>query len=107
MSVELRFGESVIYMADEFPEMGVLSPLSIGGTAVVLTLSAADADALWQSALDAGADVLQPLSDAFWGERHGLLLDPFGHRWGVAQHVRDVPHDEVVRAAADVFAVPG
>jgi PhnB protein len=103
MSVELRFGAQPVMLADEFPEMGVLSPASIGGTAVVLTLRTDDVDALWQRALDAGADVLHPLADAFWGERQGQLTDPFGHRWGLAQRVRDVPRDEVLRAAAAAF----
>jgi PhnB protein len=103
MSVELAFGESTVMLADEFPEAGVLSPLSVGGTSVVLNISTDDVDSLWQRALDAGAEVLHPLQDAFWGERHGQITDPYGHRWGLAQHIRDVPHDEVVRAAAEAF----
>ena len=103
MSVELAFGDSTVMLADEFPDVGVLSPLSVGGTSVVLNISTDDVDALWQRALDAGAEVLHPLADAFWGERHGQITDPFGHRWGLAQHIRDVPHDEVVRAAAEAF----
>jgi PhnB protein len=103
MSVELLFGDTPVMLADEFPEMGVLSPLSIGGTATVLNITTDDVDALWQRAVDAGADVLSPLQDAFWGDRHGQLVDPFGHRWGLAQHIRDVPHDEVVKAAAEAF----
>ena len=74
-----------------------------GGTPVVLNLTTEDVDALWQRALDAGAQVDSPLQDAFWGDRHGQITDPFGHRWGLAQHVRDVPHEEVVRAAAAAF----
>jgi len=103
MSVELAFGDSTVMLADEFPEAGVLSPLSVGGTSVVLNISTDDVDSLWQRALDAGAEVLHPLEDAFWGERHGQITDPFGHRWGMAQHIRDVPHDEVVRVAAEAF----
>ena len=104
MSLELRIGDATVMLADEFPEMGVLSPLSLGGTAVVLQVQTADADALWARAVAAGATVLQPLRDAFWGERHGQLSDPFGHKWGIAQHVRDVPHAEVVAAAAALFS---
>jgi PhnB protein len=103
MSVELAFGDSTVMLADEFPEAGVLSPLSVGGTSVVLNISTDDVDSLWQRAVDAGAEVLQPLQDAFWGERHGQITDPFGHRWGMAQHIRDVPHDQLVRAAAEAF----
>jgi PhnB protein len=103
MSVELAFGESTVMVADEFPEAGILSPLSIGGTATVLNITTDDVDSLWQRALDAGAEVLHPLEDAFWGDRHGQITDPFGHRWGLAQHIRDVSHDEVVSAAAKAF----
>ena len=103
MSVELRFGDTAVMLADEFPEMGVLSPLSIGGTATVLNITTDDVDALWQRALDAGAQVLSPLQDAFWGDRHGQLADPFGHKWGLAQHIRDVPQEEIVKAAAEAF----
>jgi PhnB protein len=103
MSVELLFGETPVMLADEFPEMGVLSPLSIGGTATVLNITTDDVDALWQRALEAGAEVLSPLQDAFWGDRHGQLVDPFGHKWGLAQHIRDVPQEEIVKAAAKAF----
>jgi PhnB protein len=104
MSVQLRIGESLFHLADEFPEMGVLAPPSIGGTPVVLALDVTDADAVFAQALAAGAEVRQPLQDMFWGDRHGQLEDPFGHRWNVAQHLRDVPHDEVVAAAAELFS---
>jgi PhnB protein len=104
MSVELRFGESTVMLADEFPEMGVVSPLSLGGSASVLQIQTDDVDALWERAVAAGATVLHPLADAFWGERHGQVTDPFGHRWGLAQHVRDVPDEEVAAAAAAMFS---
>jgi PhnB protein len=103
MSVQLRIGASLLHLADEFPEMGVLAPPSIGGTAVVLALDVEDAEAAFGRAVAAGADVRQPLHEAFWGDLHGQLEDPFGHRWNVSQHMRDVPHDEVVAAAARAF----
>lgn len=103
MQVEVRFGDSAVMLADEFPEAGVLSPLSIGGTATVLQLYTDDVDAIWNRALDAGAEVRQPLHDAFWGERYGQITDPFGHRWGLAQHLREVPLDELQEAAAAMF----
>jgi PhnB protein len=104
MSLQLRFGNSMLHLADEFPEMGVLAPPSIGGTAVVLALEVADAEAAFVQAIAAGAEVRQPLADMFWGDRHGQLVDPFGHRWNIFQHLRDVPHDEVVAAAAKMFS---
>jgi PhnB protein len=103
MSVQLRLAGGGVHLADEFPEMGVLAPPSIGGTPVVLGLEVRDAEAVFAQAIAAGATVRQPLADMFWGDRHGQLDDPFGHRWNVSQHVREVPHDEVVAAAARLF----
>jgi PhnB protein len=103
MQIELRFGDSTVMLADEFPELGVVSPLTLGGTYGALTIQADDVDALWERALEVGAEVLHPLQDAFWGDRHGQILDPFGHRWGLAQHLRDVPADEIRAAAAAMF----
>jgi PhnB protein len=103
MSVQLRIGDGLVHLADEFPELGVLAPPSIGGTPVVLALEVDDAEAVFAQALAAGAEVRQQLQDAFWGDLHGQLEDPFGHRWNISQHLRDVPHDEVVAAAARAF----
>jgi uncharacterized glyoxalase superfamily protein PhnB len=104
MSVRLRIGSSTMHVADEFPEMGVLAPPSIGGTPVVLTLDVEDAEAALARAITAGATVRTPISDMFWGERHGQLEDPFGHRWNIGQHLHDVPHEEIVAAAARAFS---
>jgi uncharacterized glyoxalase superfamily protein PhnB len=103
MSVQLRLADGLLHIADEFPEFGVLGPRSIGGTPVVLALDVPDADAAVARAVAAGALVRQPVQEMFWGARHGQLEDPFGHRWNVEQHVRDVPHEEVVAAAAAMF----
>jgi PhnB protein len=104
MSVELRLAGGSLHLADEFPEMGVLAPPSIGGTPVVLSLEVPDAEAAFARAIAAGAEQRQALQEMFWGDLHGQLDDPFGHRWNVQQHVRDVPHDEIVAAAARLFA---
>jgi PhnB protein len=103
MSLQLRLSGSVLHLADEFPEMGVLAPPTIGGTPVVLALEVDDAEAVFAQAVAAGAQVRQPLGDTFWGDLHGQVEDPFGHRWNISQHVRDVPHAEVVAAAAALF----
>jgi PhnB protein len=103
MSVELWIGDSALMVADEFPEMDVVSPQTVGGTSTVLQLYTEDVDALWTRAVDAGEQVLHPLQDQFWGDRHGQLVDPFGHRWNLATHLRDVPPAEVARAAAAAF----
>jgi len=90
-------------IADEFPDLGIVSPRTLGGTYGALHITTSDVDALWQRAIDAGAEVFHPLGDRFWGERFGQIIDPFGHRWGMATHLRDVPTDEVARAAAEMF----
>jgi PhnB protein len=104
MQVELWFGDSAVMLTDEFPEMGVISPLSVGGTATVLHFKADDASTTWERAVAAGAEVRQPLQEAFWGELYGQITDPFGHRWGIAQHLREVPPEELERAIADAFS---
>jgi uncharacterized glyoxalase superfamily protein PhnB len=104
MYVELRFGQSPVMVADEFPNFGILSPLNLGGTAVVLHLECDDVDTAWQTAVEAGAEVLSPLQDQFWGARQGQMRDPFGHKWNLAHQVREVPRAELEAAAASVFA---
>jgi PhnB protein len=104
MSVEMRIGGGSLHLADEFPELGVLAPPSLGGTPVVLALEVEDAESVFAAAVAAGATVRQPLQEMFWGDLHGQLDDPFGHRWNVSQHVRDVPHEEIVAAAARAFS---
>jgi len=103
MQIELRFGNSPVMIADEFPEMGVISPLTVGGVYCTLSIHSDDVDALWQRALEAGAEVFQPLQDMFWGDRHGEIIDPFGHKWALAQHVQDVPPEQIRAAAAAMF----
>ncbi len=106
MSVEVQMGESAIHIGSEFPDAGILSPRSIGGTATVLQITTDDAAALWRRALDAGAEERHPLAEQFWGELHGQLSDPLGHRWNIAQKVRDVPPEEITATAAEVFGQP-
>jgi PhnB protein len=103
MAVEIAIGESHIHIGSEFPAFGVLSPLSIGGTATVLQVNVDDVDAFWDRAVFAGATVRHPLANAFWGERHGQVADPFGHRWNLAQRLREVGSEEIAAAAAKIF----
>jgi PhnB protein len=103
MVVEMQLGDAVVHVAGEFRDAGIVSPLTIGGTATVLQLEVEDVDAAWARAIEAGATVGHEPAETFWGERHGQLTDPFGHRWNLAHRVRDVPHDEVVAAAARAF----
>jgi uncharacterized glyoxalase superfamily protein PhnB len=104
MYVEIRIGDSSVMAADEFPEFGIVSPLALGGTAVVLHVFGDDVESAWEQAVEAGAEVLQPLADQFWGSRQGQIRDPFGHKWNLAQHVRDVRPHELAAAAAAMFA---
>jgi PhnB protein len=103
MTLELAIGDSSLHVASEFADAGVLSPLTIGGTATVLQIQTDDADALWARALGAGAEVRHELADQFWGERHGQVVDPFGHRWNIAQRIRDVTPEELESGAAKAF----
>jgi PhnB protein len=104
LQIELRFGDSHVMIADEFPDLGAVSPLTVGGTYGALTILVDDVDTLWQRAVDAGATEFHPLQDGFWGERHGQIVDPFGHRWGLAQKLEDVAPDEVQRRATALFS---
>ena len=86
---DLQIGDSRVLLNDEFPEWGVSSPLHYKGTAVTIHLYVEDADTLFQQAVQAGAQVVFPLADQFWGDRYGIVQDPYGHRWGIASHIRD------------------
>jgi PhnB protein len=87
-------------LADEFPEMGIRAPKTIGGTPVTLTLYVANVDEVFTRAVGAGATVLRPLKDQFYGDRTGTFEDPFGHRWSVATHVEDISANEIAERAA-------
>jgi len=87
--------------------MGIVSPQTLGGTYLALHLMVEDVDAVWRRALDAGDETFHPPQDSFWGERHGQIIDPFGHRWGLAQHLRDVSREEILRGAREMFAAGG
>ena len=96
---EIKIGDSVIMLADEFQDLQFLSPKTVGGTAVGMMLYVADVDAVFERALAAGAREHQPLEDKFYGDRAGTLIDPFGHMWMVATHVEDVSPEEMSRRA--------
>ena len=94
---ELQIGDSVIMLADEFPDMGALGPASVGGTPVTISVYVENVDAVYDRAVAAGAKALRPVEDQFYGDRSGQFEDPFGHRWSVASHVEDVAPDEMQR----------
>jgi PhnB protein len=98
---ELEIGTAVIMLSDEFPDLSVLAPNTIGGSPVTMTLYVRDVDDVFTRATDAGATALSPVKNQFYGDRTGQFTDPFGHRWSVATHVEDVsPEDMAKRAAA-------
>ncbi len=97
---EIKIGNAPVMLADEFPEMGVRSPESIGGSATGLLLYVEDVDAQFQQAVAAGATVERPVKDQFYGDRSGTVIDPFGHKWTLATHKEDVSLEEMRRRMA-------
>jgi PhnB protein len=100
---ELQFGDAVVMLSDEWPDMGQLSPKTIGGSPVTLSVYTDDVDAVVEKALAAGATIVRPVEDQFYGDRTGGFEDPFGHRWSVATHVEDVSPEEMGRRAAEMM----
>ncbi|MFN2488719.1 MAG: VOC family protein [Actinomycetota bacterium] len=101
---ELQIGDSVIMLSDEFPDMGMRSPKTVGGTSVTMSVYVEDVHAAFDRAVKAGATVLRPVEDQFYGDRSGQFEDPFGHRWSVATHIEDVPPDEMAKRAAETMS---
>ena len=97
---EVQIGDSRVMMADEYPEMDFRSPQSIGGTPVQLHLYVENVDAVVGQAVAAGAKLVRPVQDQFYGDRSGTVADPHGHVWHVATHKEDVPMEEMKRRAA-------
>jgi len=96
---ELQFGDSVVMVADEFPEIGFLGPKTIGGTPVTMSVYVEDVDAVFARAVSAGAKELRPVENQFYGDRAGQFEDPFGHRWSVATHIEDLSEEELMKRA--------
>lgn len=97
---ELKFGDSYVMLADEFPEMGVVSPKTLGNSPVGLLLYVEDVDKTVERAVALGATIKKPVQDQFYGDRSGTIEDPFGHKWTVAVHVEDVTPEEMNRRMA-------
>jgi PhnB protein len=100
---EIQIGDSVIMLADEHPEMDARGPRAFGGSPVTVHLYVDNVDATVKSAEAAGAKIMRPVQDQFYGDRSGTIEDPFGHRWHVSTHVEDVPPDEMERRAAEAM----
>ncbi|TJY65282.1 VOC family protein [Sinimarinibacterium sp. CAU 1509] len=102
MHAAVRIGDSVVMLVDEMPEHGALGPLSLKGSPVTVHLYVEDVDAVVAQAVAAGATVMMPVADMFWGDRYGIVIDPFGHHWSVATHQRDLTFDDMQRAMREM-----
>ncbi|WP_165228920.1 VOC family protein [Aquisphaera insulae] len=100
---ELKFGDSKLYLADEFPSYGSVGPAN-GSSPVVINLAVTDADATFEKATAAGATVTMAPQDMFWGDRYGKLVDPFGHHWGISEHLEDLTPEEIEARKEKAFA---
>jgi PhnB protein len=103
MHAEIRIGDSMVFLSDEFPEMAPAckSPQSAGAVTGTIFLYVPDADAAVKRAVDAGAQVTMPPADQFWGDRFGKVVDPFGHHWGIATHKEDLTPEQMEKRRAE------
>lgn len=104
MHAEVKIGDSMVMLAEEWPDPSCpKSPTTLKGTPVTLHLYVNDADKVFNQAVAAGAKVEMPMTDMFWGDRYGQVSDPFGHRWSIATHIKDLTPEQIEMAAAECF----
>jgi PhnB protein len=101
---ELEIGDSIVMLADAFPQSTTKSPKQLGGTSASVFLYVEDVDGVVKRAVDAGATVTMEVADQFWGDRFGSVMDPFGHSWAMATHIEDVPPEEMAERAKQAMA---
>ena len=94
---EMKIGDSIVMMSDEFPEMNVKSPRTLGGTSAGICLYVPNVDELFAQAVAAGGTIERPLQNQFYGDRSGTIIDPFGHKWTIATHIENVTPEEMDR----------
>jgi PhnB protein len=104
MHAEMKIGDSIIMLGEEHPAMGCSGPQTLGGTTVSLYLYVEDVDKAFSQVVAAGATVLMPVADMFWGDRIGKVKDPFGHEWMLATHKEDPSQEEIRKRATAFFA---
>ena len=104
MHAEIKIGDSIIMLGEEQPAHGSRGPQSLGGTPVSLYFYVEDVDRAFNRAISAGATMLMPVADMFWGDRCGQLTDPCGHKWMLATHKEDLSHEEIEKRGAAFFA---
>jgi len=107
MHAELRIGDSIFMLSEEQPSMGCRAPASVGGPTSYLYVYVPDVDTAFKQAVAAGAKVVMPVVDMFWGDRYGQVEDPSGHRWGLATHTRDLSPEEIAKGQKQFFASLG
>lgn len=95
MNAQLKVGNSMLMLNDEFPDFGAVGPVKVGGTSVTIHMYVEDVDAVWEKAVAAGFEVQMPLDVQFWGDKYGQLKDKFGHSWSLASHVEDLTEEEM------------
>ena len=105
MHASLKINDSIMMLNDEFPEWGTLSPLSTAGSGVIIHFYTDNVDEAFSRAVSAGAEVKMPLMDQFWGARYGLVADPYGHKWSLAQHIKDPLPEEMERGKDAALAM--
>ena len=104
MHAELKIGNSVVMMTDENPQWGCVGPQTLGNTSVSFYVYVENVDAAFKRAGDAGAKPMMPVGDMFWGDRMGVVFDPFGHKWSLAQHVKDLTPEEIKKGQEEWMA---
>ena len=104
MHAALQIGDSKLMLNEESPEFGALSPLATGGSGVMLHIYLENVDAAFDRAVSAGAQVKMPLMDQFWGDRYGVIADPYGHKWSLATHIKDMSAEEMQLAQDEAIA---
>ena len=104
MHAELQIGDSIIMLADENPQIGAKSPETLGGTSSSHHVYVENVDITTQKAVSAGAKLVRPVKDEFYGDRSGTIIDPFGHMWSIATHIEDVSQEEMKKRMAKVMS---
>ena len=104
MHAEVKIGDSILFLADDFPDMGSCAPSPAGSSPVVIHLYMEDCDKIFNQAVAAGAKPQMPPANMFWGDRYCKFSDPFGHHWAVATHIEDIPPEEMPKRAETAMA---
>jgi PhnB protein len=104
MHAQIKIGDSMVMLNDEFPQMGAFSPQHLNGTPVTIHLYVKNVDEVYNRAVQNGAKPLMPPKDMFWGDRYGQITDPFGHRWSIATHIQDLTPAEMAKGAAEAMS---